>query len=149
MLPGPQRCIDILMVEDNQGDAELASEAFANACLSNRLKVVEDGEQALNYLRRQPPFDEATRPDLVLLDVNLPGLGGLDVLRIIKDDQTLCQIPVVMLSSSSARRDIELAYQRHANCYVQKPMSFDRYVEVVQALQGFWAGVVTLPTHRD
>lgn len=140
--PEPVR---ILMVEDNPDDVELAIEALRDAKLHLNLDVVENGEDALAYLRRQGAYTEAPRPDMVLLDLNLPRLGGHEVLAEIKRDADLCAIPVVVLTGSALDEDIVHAYESHANCYITKSSDFDQFVRIVKAIECFWFTVVKLP----
>jgi CheY-like chemotaxis protein len=137
--------VDILLVEDNPGDARLMQEALAEARVRNRLHVVADGVEALAYLRRQHPFASAIRPDLILLDLNLPGKDGRDVLAEIKRDQDLRRIPVVILTSSQAAADIARAYDLHANAYVTKPLDLEQFITVVKSIEDFWLTIVKLP----
>jgi len=139
------RPIQILLVEDNPGDSELAKMAFRDSTVSHKLAIVEDGELALAYLRREPPFERAQHPDLVLLDLNLPKLDGKEVLAIIKQDPTLKRIPVVILTTSRAQEDILRAYELHANCYIQKPIDMTQFTRVVRSIEDFWLGTVVLP----
>lgn len=141
-LPRP---IEILLVEDSPADVLITREAFEEAKLLNTLHVVEDGVQALEFLRRQGPYAEAPRPDLILLDLNLPRKNGREVLAEIKVDPQLKSIPVVILTTSSADEDILKAYDLHANCYVIKPVGFDNFFKAVQSIQDFWFSVVALP----
>jgi chemotaxis family two-component system response regulator Rcp1 len=141
------RPIEILLVEDNPGDVRLTREGLEAAKLSNNLAVVNDGLSALEFLRREGAYADATRPDLVLLDLNLPGFSGLDVLGELKADPALRSVPVVVLSSSEAENDIAKSYDLHANCYVTKPIDFTQFVTVVQAIEQFWFSIVKLPTH--
>jgi two-component system, chemotaxis family, response regulator Rcp1 len=138
--------IEILMVEDNDGDAYMATEAFKAAKVANNLSIARDGTEAMDFLRRQGKFSSAPRPDLVLLDLNLPGRDGRQILADIRADADLCTIPVVILTSSKAEQDILKAYQLHANCYIVKPVDFDRLLEVVGAIESFWLTVVKLPS---
>ena len=137
--------IDILMVEDSPTDVLLAKEALDHAKMLNRLYVVEDGAEVMAYLRREGKHAGATRPDLILLDLNLPKKDGREVLAEIKADENLKLIPVVVLTTSKAEEDILKAYGLHANCYITKPMNFERFTEVVHAIQDFWFTIVTLP----
>ncbi|HEX9996634.1 MAG TPA: response regulator [Abditibacterium sp.] len=139
------RPVDILLVEDSPTDVLLAKEALGQAQVINNLHVVSDGIEAMQYLRRQAPFDDAVRPDLVLLDLNLPRKDGREVLAEIKADIDLRTIPVVVLTTSKAEEDISRAYGLHANCYVAKPVDFERFSEVVRAIENFWFTVVSLP----
>lgn len=139
------RPIEILLVEDSPTDALLTKSAFAGARLINRLHVVEDGVEALKYLRKQEPYSEAPRPDLILLDLNLPKKDGREVLSEIKVDDELRVIPVVILTTSRAEEDILKSYKLHANCYISKPVDFDSFTEAIATLEKFWFAVVTLP----
>jgi chemotaxis family two-component system response regulator Rcp1 len=141
------RPIEILLVEDNPGDVRLTREGLKAAKLANNLTVVNDGLAALQLLRREGEHAGAVRPDLVLLDLNLPGFGGFDVLKELKEDAGLRAMPVVVLSSSEAERDIARSYDLHANCFVTKPIDFTQFVEVVAAIEQFWFSIVKLPTH--
>jgi CheY-like chemotaxis protein len=137
--------VDILLVEDNAGDARLMKEALAEAKIRNRLHVVTDGVEALAYLRRQQPFAGAERPDLILLDLNLPRQDGRQVLAEIKKDEELRRIPVVILSSSQAEADVARAYDLHANCYITKPLDVEQLITVVRSIEDFWLTIVRLP----
>lgn len=137
--------IEVLLVEDDPGDVLMTREAFEEHKVSNRLRVVSDGAEALAYLRRQAPYENAARPDLVLLDLNLPKRDGREVLSEIKADDELCRIPVVVLTTSQADEDILRSYQLHANAYVTKPVDFDRFVAVVRQIDEFFISVVKLP----
>ena len=148
MSPVSERPIRILMVEDNPGDVRLTREALRDAKVRNALSVVGDGEAALNYLRQRGEFSDAERPDLVLLDLNLPRLDGREVLSEIRGDPTLASIPVVVMTTSADEKDVLQSYALHANCYVTKPIDLRQFVEVVQAIEQFWLTVVTLPTAR-
>jgi two-component system, chemotaxis family, response regulator Rcp1 len=139
------RPIEILLVEDSPSDTELTVEALREAKLRNHLSMVEDGVQALEFLRRQGPYAHAPRPDLILLDLNLPRKDGRQVLAEIKDDDRFKGIPVVVLTSSRAEQDVLRAYQLNANCFITKPVDFDQFLEVVRAIETFWLCVVTLP----
>lgn len=138
--------IEILMVEDSPTDVLLAREAISQAKLVNNLYVVEDGVEAMAFLRKQGQYSNSPRPDLVLLDLNLPKKSGKEVLAEIKADETLKLIPVVVLTSSKAETDVIKAYGLHANCYIAKPVEFDSFVEVVRSISHFWFSVVTLPS---
>jgi CheY-like chemotaxis protein len=139
------RTIDILMVEDDPGDVRLTREALKGSKLLHSLNVVEDGVAALDYLRRNPPYQEAVRPDLVLLDLNLPRKDGREVLAAMKQDPALRAIPVVILTTSQAEEDVLRAYNLNANCYVTKPVDFDQFMRIVRTIEEFWLNVVTLP----
>jgi two-component system, chemotaxis family, response regulator Rcp1 len=138
--------IEILLVEDNPGDVRLTKEALKDAKILNNLSVAADGMDALMFLRRCEPYGEAPRPDLILLDLNLPKMSGQEVLAAIKADQSLKRIPVVILTSSSAEQDIMKSYNLHANCYITKPVDLDQFVEVVKSIENFWLRIVKLPT---
>jgi len=137
--------IDILLVEDNPGDVRLTKEALSASKLSNQLHVVPDGVEALAYLRQQGPYARQPRPDLILLDLNLPKKDGREVLADIKADPLLKRIPVVILTTSQAEQDILKTYELHANCYVTKPVDLDQFVEVVKSIKDFWLTIVKLP----
>ncbi|MBI4642765.1 MAG: response regulator [Deltaproteobacteria bacterium] len=137
--------IEILLVEDNPGDVRLTKEALKEGKVVNNLHTVGDGEEALAYLRRQGPFTQATRPDLILLDLNLPKKSGREVLAEIKKDPDLKRIPVVILTVSEAEQDIIKSYNLHANCYITKPVNLEQFMEVVQSIENFWLTVVMLP----
>jgi CheY-like chemotaxis protein len=139
------RTIDILMVEDDPGDVRLTREALKGSKLLHSLNVVEDGVAALDYLRRNAPYQDAVRPDLVLLDLNLPKKDGREVLAAMKQDDALRAIPVVILTTSQAEEDVLRAYNLNANCYVTKPVDFDQFMRIVRTIEEFWLNVVTLP----
>ena len=138
--------IEILLVEDTPSDARLTREALKDARVLNRLHVVEDGAEAMAFLRREGPYAQVPRPDLVLLDLNLPGKDGREVLAEIKQDPALKRIPVVVLTTSQAERDIVQSYDLHANCYITKPVDLDQFITVIQSLKNFWLTVVKLPS---
>lgn len=142
---GKSRPVEILLVEDNPADVRLTIEGLKEAKIRNNLNVASDGEQALNVLHRRGPHADAPRPDVIFLDLNMPGMSGLDVLREIKSDAALKTIPVVMLTSSEAESDIIRSYEEHANCYVPKPVAFDAFTQVVRSIESFWFEVVRLP----
>jgi two-component system, chemotaxis family, response regulator Rcp1 len=135
-----QNTIEILLVEDNAGDVELTREAFLEGRIANRLHVARDGIEALEMLK-----DKTLRPDIVLLDLNLPRKSGLEVLGEIKDDPVLCTIPVVILTTSRDEMDIAKSYRAHANCYITKPVDFNKFIQIVRSLEDFWLTVVRLP----
>jgi CheY-like chemotaxis protein len=139
------RPVEILLVEDNPADVRLTVEALKEGKVRNNLRVARDGVEALQYLRREGPFAGATRPDLVLLDLNLPRRDGREVLAEIKADEVLKQIPVVVLTTSSAEADILRSYSLHANCYITKPVDLDQFVQVVKSIDDFWLTIVKLP----
>ena len=142
------RYIEILLVEDSPSDALLTREALNTSKLLNKLHVVENGVDAIAFLRRERPFASEPRPDLILLDLNLPKMDGREVLREIKKDDDLRAIPVVVLTSSDAEEDILKSYNLHANCYITKPVEFDKFVKVVRSIREFWFAVVTLPPRQ-
>lgn len=137
--------IEILMVEDNPGDVRLTEEALKENKVHNNLHVVEDGEDAMAFLRQEGEFAGAPRPDLILLDLNLPRKDGREVLEEIKADRVLKRIPVVILTTSSADEDIVRSYELHANCYITKPVDLDQFITVVKSIEGFWFQIVRLP----
>ena len=140
------RPIEILLVEDNPGDVRLTREALKEAKVRNNLSVVSDGVEAMAFLRREGVYSTAPRPDIVLLDLNLPRKDGRQVLTEVKADPELRRIPVVILTTSKAEEDILKTYDLHANCFITKPVDFDQFVKVVQSIEHFWLSVVTLPT---
>lgn len=137
--------ISILLVEDNPGDVRLTKEAFKEAKVHNLLSVVEDGVEAMAFLRGEGKYQDALRPDVILLDLNLPRKDGRQVLAEMKADETLKRIPVVVLTTSEAEQDILMTYDLHANCYITKPVDLDRFIEVVQSIEDFWLCIVKLP----
>jgi CheY-like chemotaxis protein len=139
------RPIEILLVEDNAGDARLVRETFQNGQGRQRLSIVRDGIEALKYLRRQNGYREAPRPDLILLDLHLPGKSGLEVLRAIKEDAELGRIPVVILTTSGDGDDVRTCYDLQANCYVRKREGLEEYRKALQCTRAFWYEVVKLP----
>lgn len=139
------RSINILLVEDNPGDVVLTQEAFRQSKIANEIHVVNDGEMALDYLYQRNGFEDQERPDLVLLDLNLPKVDGREVLEAIKSDDGLKTVPVVILTSSDAECDIVKTYDLHANSYVVKPISMAAFVKIVSAIENFWFTVVALP----
>jgi chemotaxis family two-component system response regulator Rcp1 len=139
------RPVEILLVEDNPGDVGLTREALKEGKVRNRLHVVEDGVEALEFLRREGKFADVPCPDVILLDLNLPRKDGREVLAEIKADKDLMQIPVVVLTTSSSEQDILKSYALHANCYITKPVDLDQFIEVVKAIEGFWLTIVMLP----
>jgi CheY-like chemotaxis protein len=139
--------IEILLVEDDPGDVALTKEAFEHHKVSNTLTVVSDGVQALAYLRREGRFTGSARPDLILLDLNLPRMDGREVLAELKNDDDLAAIPVVVLTTSEAEEDVLRSYQLHANAYVTKPVDFHQFIRVVQQIDEFFVTVVRLPSH--
>lgn len=139
------RPIEILLVEDSPADVRLTIEALRDAKVRNNLHVVSDGVAALEFLTRQGPYQEAVRPDLILLDLNLPKKTGVEVLESIKADEALKTIPVVILTTSEAEQDIIRSYRLHANCYISKPVDLDQFITVVRSIEDFWLTIVKLP----
>jgi CheY-like chemotaxis protein len=137
--------IDVLLVEDDEGDALIIREAFEYYRIRNRLHVVTDGDAALSFLRQQPPYEGVPRPGLILLDVNLPRRSGLEVLAELKKDQDLLILPVVMLTSSRAEEDILRSYSLHANAYVSKPVDFEHFIDAIRQIDDFFLTLVRLP----
>ena len=140
------RPIEILLVEDNPGDIRLTVEALNEGKVANNLNVVNDGVDALAYLRRQGKFCNSVRPDLVLLDLNLPKKNGREVLEEIKNDPVLKRLPVVILTTSNAEQDIHKTYDLHANCFITKPVDLEQFINVVRTIEDFWLTVVRLPS---
>jgi CheY-like chemotaxis protein len=143
--PEPIKVIDVLLVEDDPGDVLMTQEAFEHYKIRNKLHVVSDGEQAVQFLRREGEYADAVRPDLILLDLNLPRVDGREVLAQVKGDDQLRSIPVVVLTTSEAEEDILRSYHLHANAYVTKPVDFDRFLDVVRKIDEFFVTVVKLP----
>ena len=139
------RAVEILLVEDNPGDVGLTRETLKDSKLLNHMTVVGDGVEAMALLRREGKYADTIRPDLILLDLNLPKKDGREVLREIKSDEQLRRIPVVVLTTSSAEQDILKTYDLHANCYITKPVNLDQFTEVVKAIEEFWFTIVKLP----
>jgi CheY-like chemotaxis protein len=137
--------IEILMVEDNPGDVRLTQEAFREAKVRNNIHIATDGVEALAFLRRQGRYADVPRPDVILLDLNLPKKDGREVLAEIKADPNLLRIPVVVLTSSEAEEDVLKAYNLHANAYVAKPVGLEQFMAVVRQIEGFWLEIVKLP----
>jgi len=139
------KMIDILLVEDNPGDVRLAQEALKESKVRNKLFIVEDGVEAMMFLRQQGKYKDAPRPDLILLDLNLPRKSGREVLTEVKTDENLKRIPVVVLTVSKAEEDIIKCYDHHANCYITKPLDFNQFIEVTKSIEDFWLNIVRLP----
>jgi chemotaxis family two-component system response regulator Rcp1 len=139
--------VEMLLVEDNPGDARLAIEALKDAKVHNSLSWVQDGVEAIAFLRREGAYSDAPRPDVILLDLNLPKKDGREVLADVKADEDLRRIPVVILTVSGAEEDIVKTYNLHANCYIRKPIDLDQFMKVVKAIKDFWLSIVILPTH--
>jgi chemotaxis family two-component system response regulator Rcp1 len=138
--------VELLLVEDNNEDAELTIETLREGRIRNlRVHRVEDGEQAMAFLRREGPHADAPRPDLILLDLEMPRMNGLEVLAVVKEHPEWKGIPVIMMTSSSKEEHVLSAYSKHANCYVTKPVAFDEFIEAVRSIEEFWLSVVRLP----
>jgi len=137
--------IEILLVEDNPGDVRLTREALNESKVRNSMGVVSDGIEAIAYLRRENTYGNAVRPDLILLDLNLPRMNGFEVLDAIKEDHDLRRIPVVILTTSQAEQDILLSYDLHANAYVTKPVDLEQFIKVIKSIEGFWLEIVKFP----
>ena len=140
------KAIEILLVEDSPGDARLTVEALKDAKVNNRMNIARDGVEALEFLRREGQYERAPRPDLILLDLNMPKKDGREVLAEIKSDDSLRRIPVVILTCSQAEEDILKAYNLNANCYITKPVDLDQFMRVVKGIKDFWLTIVKLPT---
>ena len=141
----PRKLAEILLVEDNVGDIELTKEAFRDAKFRNNLHITMDGDEALDYLHKRNGHEDAVTPDIILLDLNLPGTDGREVLEQVKDDNKLKRIPTIVLTSSSAERDVIGSYDLHANCYIVKPVSAAKFIDVVHHIEDFWIDIVCLP----
>ncbi|MGH2669141.1 MAG: response regulator [bacterium] len=145
MMPSLGRPVEILLVEDNPGDVRLTQEVLSETQVDNHLNVVRDGQEAIAFLRREYPFNDSPRPDLILLDLNLPRKDGRELLADIKTDSDLKRIPVLVLTTSNAEQDIHRTYQLQANCYIIKPLGLEQFIDVVKSIETFWLRVVTLP----
>ena len=143
------RPINILLVEDNPGDARLAKEALVESKIKNLLHIVYDGEEALDFLFKRGKYNDVVSPDLILLDLNLPKIDGREVLEVIKNEENLKAIPVVILTTSRAEEDIIKTYKLHANCYISKPLDLDQFMKVVKSIEDFWLTIVKLPTNKQ
>lgn len=139
------RPIEVLLVEDNPGDVRLTKEALKEGRVINNLSVVHDGVEAMDFLQKRGPYENAVRPDLILLDLNLPRKSGREVLEEVKSDPDLRRIPVMVLTTSNAEQDLTHAYNLHANCYITKPVDLDQFMAVVRSIEHFWFHIVTLP----
>ena len=135
----------ILLVEDNEGDIILTLEAFKEAKIINSIDVVRDGELALRYLAKENEYSKVDTPDLILLDINLPKIDGIEVLNAVKKDPKLCLIPVIILTTSDDEKDILKSYKASANCYITKPVNYNNFMDVIQTLKDFWINIVKLP----
>jgi two-component system, chemotaxis family, response regulator Rcp1 len=143
--PSAGRAIEILLVEDNPGDVRLTIEGLNEGKVRNNLHVARDGVEALEFLRHQGRFADAVRPDLILLDLNLPRMDGREVLAEVKSDPLLKTIPIVVLTTSRAERDILNSYELQANCYITKPVDLEQFMNVIKSIEDFWLTIVTLP----
>jgi two-component system, chemotaxis family, response regulator Rcp1 len=141
-----QKPLEILLVEDNPADVRLTQEAFREGKIHNKLVVAKDGVEAMDFLHRRGQYANAVRPDLILLDLNLPRKDGREVLAEIKADPELMRIPVVVLTTSRAEMDIVKTYNLHCNCYIVKPVDLDQFIHVIQSIENFWLAAVTLPS---
>ena len=139
------REVNILLVEDNPGDVRLTLEALRDGRIANQLHVVHDGEEAMDFARRQGVHFDAPRPDLILLDLNLPKKDGREVLEELKNDPELHRIPVIVLTTSSAESDVLRSYDLHANCFISKPIGYDDFIAAVRSIENFWLKLVQLP----
>jgi CheY-like chemotaxis protein len=142
------KIIDILLVEDNYGDARLAKEALKESKIKNQLYIVNDGMAATDFLFKRNDYKDAPRPDLIILDLNLPKKDGREVLAEVKADENLKRIPVVILTISKAEEDILKTYDLHANCYITKPLDFNKFIEVIKSIEDFWLTIVELPNKK-
>ena len=140
------RAAEFLLVEDNPGDVRLTCEALAESKVKNNLNIVGDGLEAMSFLHREGKYADAPRPDVILLDLNLPKKNGLEVLEEIKADSSLRRIPVVIITSSEAEQDVLRTYDLHVNCYVNKPVDLEQFIKVVQSIETFWLTIVKLPS---
>lgn len=139
------KTIHILLVEDNEGDILLTTEAFEDSRIRNTISVARDGKEALDYVFRREGFEKAVAPGLILLDINLPLKNGHEVLQKLKSNDATMHIPVVMLTTSSSERDISLSYSHHANCYISKPVEISKFIEAISQIESFWINIVSLP----
>lgn len=138
----------ILLIEDNEGDAELTIEALKTNAISSQIKVIDNGKDALQFLKAEGEYSEEILPDLILLDINLPKVDGKEVLHFVKNDEHLKKIPVVMLTTSSLQKDIDYAYNNHANCYIVKPGNLKDFMWAVKSIENFWINCVTYPKKK-
>lgn len=140
------KSIHILLVEDNEGDILLTTEALEESKILNTVSIARDGQEALDYVFRRGKFAEVVEPDIILLDINMPLKNGHEVLQIIKSDERVKHIPVIILTTSSSEKDINLSYQYHANSFISKPVEIDKFLEVIASFEHFWLNIVSLPT---
>ena len=141
--------INILLVEDNPADARLIKEVFKDTKIKNNLYVVKDGVDAMAFLNQEDQYADIPRPDVILLDLNLPRKDGREVLKELKEDNALKRVPIVILTTSNAKEDIIRTYNNHANCYITKPVDFDKFLKVINSIEDFWLTVVKLPSNLD
>ncbi len=141
------KVVEILLIEDNPGDVRLTIEALKESKIINNLEVVDDGIEAMSYLKKEGIYKDKPRPDLIILDLNLPKKDGREVLGEIKSDHVLKQIPIVILTTSEAEEDIIKSYELHANCYITKPVNMEQFIKVVKSVGEFWFSIVILPPH--
>lgn len=139
--------VKILLIEDSDGDILLITQALKKAQVTNGITVIKDGDKALQYLRKEGEYQDVETPDLILLDINLPRIDGIEVLSEIKNDPHLMSIPVVMLTTSESEKDVINSYNNHANCYIVKPVNFQKFIDVVLLIKEFWISIVKLPKH--
>jgi CheY-like chemotaxis protein len=137
--------VEILLIEDNAGDIRLTIDALKDGRVLNNVNIVRDGEEAMDYLKKRGKYTDSSLPDIILLDLNLPKMNGLQVLQEIKNNADLKRIPVVILTSSAADEDVIKAYDNHVNCYIRKPIEFDSFMEVIKKIEDFWLSLVKLP----
>jgi chemotaxis family two-component system response regulator Rcp1 len=140
--------IDILLVEDNPGDARLAKESLKDSKIRNDLEIVGDGEEAMEFLKKKGKYADKSSPDLILLDLNLPKKDGMEVLKEIKEHEVFKKIPVVILTMSKSEEDILKTYNLHANCFITKPIDLDQFIKVVRSIEDFWLTIVKLPSGK-
>lgn len=143
------RPVNILLIEDNPGDVRLTQEAFKEGRMDIELSVTMDGVEAVKFLKKEEEYADAVTPDLILLDLNLPKMDGREVLEVVKSDSRLKRIPVVVLTTSNAEQDILKSYNLHVNCYINKPVDFDKFFEIIQRIEDFWLSIAVLPTMMD
>jgi chemotaxis family two-component system response regulator Rcp1 len=143
---GQKRQANILLIEDNSGDIWLTKEAFKQSKTDTNLEVVSDGVEAYDYLTNKPPFEEKPQPDLILLDLNLPKWDGRDVLKKVKSDDALKHIPIIILTTSNAQKDVVNCYKLHANCFITKPVDYESFFSIIKQIETFWIETVILPT---
>ena len=141
--------IHILLVEDNEGDIFLVTEALEEGKIVNKVSVIKDGKEAIDFLEKKGKYQNAERPDLILLDINLPKKNGFEVLEHIKSQKNLKQIPVIMLTTSSSEKDISMSYKNNANCFITKPVDVENFLKVVYSIENFWISIVTLPANKN